>query len=302
MAFQWPSDLASGFGRRTFRARHDLHESALFSDEGLAELLDTYPRDRLGVYRFPPHGEGVTRAAHGRAPGIAGKDLLKAVREGEIWLNLRAVNRELPAFRDVEEAIFGSIEQAAGLRTRKRDVGVLISSPRVQVHYHLDIPLVCLVQLRGTKRLYLYPTGAPYAGAEQVEAIALRLQDEELAFETGFEDAAEMIELQPGMALTWPQNAPHRVENADCLNVSLSCEFMTLPALVRANALYTNGQLRRRLGLKPGLPGGPGPASLGKAALARGLKLVSRPPDAAPTPITFEVRAGSGEIAELHNA
>lgn len=302
MAFEWPSGMDAGFGRQTYRARHDLHESPLFSDEGLAGLLDTYPREKLGVYRFPPHGEGITRAAHGRAPDISGRDLLAAVRDGQIWLNLRAVNRQVEAFSEIEEMIFGSIEAAAGLRTRKRDVGVLISSPRIQVHYHLDIPLVCLVQVRGVKTLHLYPTGAPYAGAEQVEAIALRLQDEELTFRQGFEAGAEVIELHPGMALTWPQNAPHRVENADCLNVSLSCEFMTLPALLRANALYTNGQLRRRLGLDPALPGGAGPSVLGKAVIARGLKLVDRPPEAAPTPVTFEVQAGSGEIRDLADA
>ncbi len=302
MMFDWPGDMASGFGREVYRARHDLHESQLFTDAGLAELLDAFPRDKLGVYRFPPHGEGITRAAHGRAPDISGADLLKAVADGQIWLNLRAVNREIEAYGDVEAAVFGALEAASGIRTRKRDIGVLISSPRIQVHYHLDIPLVCLVQLRGVKRLHLYPTGAPYAGAEQVEAIAMRLQDEELTFEQGFEAAAQVIEMHPGMALTWPQNAPHRVENADCLNVSLSCEFMTLPALVRANALYTNGQLRRRFGLRPSLPGKPGPAAFGKAALARGLKLIARPPAAAPTPISFEVAAGSGAIRELRDA
>lgn len=302
MKFDWPGGMAAGFGREVYRARHDLHESELFTDDGLAELLDTYPRDKLGVYRFPPHGEGITRAAHGRAPEISGADLLNAVAQGEIWLNLRAVNREIEAYDKIEAAVFGALEDASGVRTRKRDIGVLISSPNIQVHYHLDIPLVCLVQLRGVKRLYLYPTGAPYAGAEQVEAIAMRLQDEELTFEQGFEAAAQVIEMHPGMALTWPQNAPHRVENADCLNVSLSCEFMTLPALVRANALYTNGQLRRRLGLRPSLPGKPGPAAFGKAALARGLKLIARPPAAAPTPISFEVAAGSGAIRELRDA
>ena len=302
MKFEWPAGMESGFGREVYRASHDLHERPMFTDAGLAELLDAYPRDKLGVYRFPPHGEGITRAAHGRAPDISGADLLKAVADGQIWLNLRAVNRELAAYGEVEAAVFDAIEAASGVRTRKRDVGVLISSPKTQVHYHLDIPLVCLVQIRGVKTLHLYPTGAPFAGAEQVEAIALRLQDEELTFEQGFETSAEVIELHPGMALTWPQNAPHRVENADCLNVSLSCEFMTLPALLRANALYTNGQLRRRLGLRPQLPGRPGPAVLGKAALARGLKLIARPPEAAPTPVTFEVAAGSGEVRELSDA
>ncbi len=301
MKFNWPENMADRFGTETFFARHDLHESALFSDTGLASLLDRYPREKLGIYHFPAHGEGTRVAAHGRAPGISGEDLLQAVRAGEIWLNLRAVNRKLSDYAELSERLFGQLDAAAGVRTRKRDVGVLISSPKVQVHYHLDIPLVCLVQIRGVKRLFLYPTGAPYAAPSQVEAIAMRLQEEELEYRSDFENQVHEVRLEPGMALTWPQNAPHRVENEDCLNVSLSCEFMTLGALMRANALFTNGHLRRRLGLRPQFPAPRHPATVGKAMLARGLKLIAAPPPKAPTPITFELVSGRGEIVDIAN-
>ncbi|MGB3625665.1 MAG: hypothetical protein WA989_07550, partial [Henriciella sp.] len=91
-----------------------------------------------------------------------------------------------------------------------------------------------------------------------------------------------------------PQTMPHRVQNGDMINVSLSCEFMTLPALIHANAIYTNGRLRRGFGARPRRPAGINPATLSKAALAQLMKKVGKvPPKAAPTPASFAVDLGA---------
>lgn len=302
MEFSWPDDTAGQFGTTPILGRHGLHESPLASDDGLAELLDAYPRDKLGVYTFPPHAEGRVEARHGRAPDIAGADLLEAVRAGRIWLNLRAVNEQVAAHEGLGDAVFGPLEAAAGIRTLKRDIGVLISSPGIHVHYHLDIPLVCLVHLRGAKTLYLYPPKAPFAPLDQIEAVALREREEDIAYRDDFEAEAAVFTLQPGQAITWPQNAPHRIQNGDSLNVSLSCEFMTPKALLRANAIYTNGVMRRSLKMQPRLPETVGPGLLGKAVMARGLKALRRGPPPQVTPITFEVDARTLDVVDLEPA
>jgi hypothetical protein len=50
--------------------------------------------------------------------------------------------------------------------------------------------------------------------------------------------------------LHWPLNCPHRIVNANCLNVSFTTEHMT-DELRNAYAVnYANGILRRTLGLK----------------------------------------------------
>jgi hypothetical protein len=299
MQFQWPDDSATRFRRDTLKATHDGHTSPLFEDDGLADLLDRYPREKLGVYKFPDHAEGKVKALHGDAPGVSGAQLLQAVKDGRIWLNLRAANRELPEYEDLKQQIFGQLESATGHKTLKQDVGVLISSPNIHVHYHLDIPLVCLVQMRGTKTLHLYPPEAPFAPPEQVECVALRETEEEITFQNSFDTSADAITLNPGDAITWPQNAPHRVQNADVMNVSLSCEFMTPGALLRANAIYTNGLLRRKLGWSPQLPPQNGVGVLTKAVLARGAKLVHRPPEKGPTPTTFRIDPNTGHAVDL---
>lgn len=294
--YAWEKAGKKEFGASVLQATHNAHESEQFSDEKLAELLDMYPREQLGIYKFPEHSDGVVKADHGRAPKLSGAQILNAVKTGQIWLNLRAVNRHVPAFSDLSDDTFSQLEQAFGVKTLKQDVGVLMSSPNIHVHYHLDIPLVTLVQLRGEKTLHLYPAKAPYRTTEAVEKIVRRTQDEELYFEHSFEDAARAIKLVPGMAITWPQTAPHRVQNSDSMNVSLSCEFMTMPAILRANAVYGNGLLRDKLGVKASYPETVGIGTMAKAALARLTKKLAPIAEKSPTPITFELME-DGEIS-----
>lgn len=299
MKFDWPADMASRFRNEIIRSKHDLHTSDLFSDEGLEELLDRYPREKLGIHAFPPHADGVVKAVRGQAPTASGATLLEAVKQGHMWLNLRNAGAYLPEHRQVEDAVFGQLEDATREKSFKRDVGVLISSPNKHVHYHLDIPMVCLVHLRGRKTVYVYPRDEPYAPQPQVESIALREQEEELTFQDRFDADAVKLEMGPGDAVIWPQTAPHRVQNADNLCVSLSCEFLTARALIRANAIYMNGLLRRKLGLNPQLGDRVGVGQLTKAALARAAKLIQPPPEGAPVPIAFELDEKTLDLVEL---
>jgi len=192
-----------------------------------------------------------------------------------LWINLRKANDHCEAYDALCSEMFDELDaRTPGLKTFKRDVGVLISSPNARVFYHLDIPLVTLWQIKGEKTMYVYPTGAPYVSDDQLEGIVLGETEEEIAYDPAFDESAEIVKMRPGVMASWPQNAPHRIDNSDCVNVSLSCEFMTLPALVRANALYTNGVLRRRYGKNPMIDKDGAAKKYAKAAFARAHKLV----------------------------
>lgn len=276
MSIHWQYVRHEKLDSNLLDAEHSLHQSPLFCDASLAALLDAYPRERLGIWTFGEHAEGDEKPIFGTANDMSGEDILEAVKKGRIWLNLRATNELVPHYADTADNIFDSLQSRMGQRIIKRDMSVLISSPGIHVHYHLDIPLVALLQVRGTKTLYLYPEAEQFAPTERLEAIALGEGDESLYFESTFDAHVHPVELKPGKGISWPQNAPHRVQNGDMMNVSLSCEFMTWPALFRANALYANGRLRRSFGARPGRPKGMAPATFGKAALARVFKKFER--------------------------
>ncbi len=284
----WDAEKTARFGREELRFRHTLHERPLFGDEGLEEVLDRYPRDKLGVFTMgedPVDWRSWRRGAAER--NMTGSRLLEAARTGRIWLNLRETNQHLLEYSALSDEIFGDMERhVPGLKTFKRDVGLLISSADAQVFYHLDVPNVTLWGVRGEKTLYVYPRHAPFVEEEQLERIVLRETPEQFAYEPAWDARAQVFRMEPGDMISWRQNAPHRVVNGPMLNVSLSLEYMTPEALLRANVIYANGVLRRSAGLQPRVQSGFGPVSLAKMGLARAAKAARRnaPVRTAPPP------------------
>ncbi len=292
MPVYWPDNAKTAFGTEILRADHPFDQSDLFTDDGLAHLLDHYPRHLLEIWSFGSDQAGKSPALKGRAPRLPGKDIVDAVKHGDVWLNLQRSNLELPDLKPIADEIYGSLEDTSGRRSRQRDMNLLISSPNVEVSYHIDVPMVALFQVRGHKRLWVYPRDRKFAPPEHVEQLIHMNRDSDLPYRDAFDEEARVFELKPGMGLTWPQLAPHRIRNANCLNVSLSCEFMTLESWVNTNAIYTNAFLRQNLKISPPALNGIGPVSLSKAAFASLHKaLQSQDRERASTPITFELDA-----------
>lgn len=268
----WTPAKAAAFTKSNLTFEHGLHERPMFGDAGLEELLDRYPREKLGVFTMGEDPVAWTTWRKGSAGTMTGSKLLEAAQSGRIWLNLRETNRYLDAYAALDAEIFAEKRARSGVKAFKRDLGMLISSADAQVFYHLDVPLVSLWQLRGQKRVWVYPVADPYVGQEVLERIVLKETAEQFTFDPAWDAGAEVHDLTPGKMVTWKQNAPHRIENGPMLNVSLSIEFMTPQALMRANVIYANGVLRRRLGARPRVQNGFTPTVLGKVAVARAAK------------------------------
>jgi hypothetical protein len=52
----WTDEKAAAFGKQTLNFTHDLHQRPMFTDEGLAEALEAYPRAKLGVFTMGEDG------------------------------------------------------------------------------------------------------------------------------------------------------------------------------------------------------------------------------------------------------
>lgn len=271
----WSEENKRDYDQRPLIAGHSLHEGNRFDDAGLAKLLDDYPRDKLGIYTMGQDPENWKTFVGGDAAELSGDEIIEAVKTGRIWLNLRAVNEDFDEYSELSEQMFKEVKSCTGQSTFKQDLGLLISSPNAQVFYHLDIPLVLLWQLRGVKKVWIYPNTADFAPDENIERIVLKETEEEFEFKPEYDAHAFTVDLEPGMFASWPQFAPHRIENKDMMNVSLSVEYMTIPGILRANMLYTNGFMRRRFGTTPSRNNDTGAKLWAKAVLARALKLTS---------------------------
>jgi hypothetical protein len=264
----WSNDRIEGFEKSVVRFRHTLAERPLFSDAGLVSVLNHYPREAMGIFTMGEDLEDWQSWRRGTAHGLDGAALLEAVRQGRLWLNLRHANEHLPEFAALCDEISAEKEKHLKTRILNRDLGLLISSPNARVFYHLDVPLSSLWQVRGVKRIWFYPRGEPFTDPAWLERCVHGVAEGQMPFATAWDAQAETFELTAGDMVTWPQNMPHRVDNGPTMNVSVSMEFMTPPARVRANVLHANGVLRTALGWTPQVQDRAGPALAAKLAVA----------------------------------
>lgn len=246
----WADEHTEKFQKETFKIKHDLISTGLFSDEALSELLDKHPKSELDVCAISDHPIYQYKFRTGDVRDVDGKTLIEAVKAGEIWMNLRTAMNIHPEYKAVLDNMYGEIAKLTGKKPFHARGAILISSPAAQVPLHFDATETILWHIRGQKRMYLYPQTEEFLPDEDYEALMFRTSEDYLPYNPAMEDAAEIHDLAEGEMITWPLNRPHRVENQTYC-VSVTTEYSTPESSVKNAAMYTNAVLRRKLGLNP---------------------------------------------------
>jgi hypothetical protein len=226
---------------------HRFCDHPLFSDAGLAGIIDGHPDDLtdLNINRFDADGR-LVKLMTGDRKGQGGAAVLEAVSRGELWVNLRHVNETHPGLAGLmAEMHAGLVAHNKRFKSARLDTNLLISAPGAKVPYHADQPEVMLCHVRGAKRIWVYPNGGKHLPDEHFEKVVLKETTEDIPSDRSYDANAKVFDLKPGQAIAWPHNAPHRVENLGTVNVSLSIEYMTWDGRRRLGAYYVNGLLRR---------------------------------------------------------
>ena len=238
------------FGRHAVNLGHPFAQSPLFSDAALGTQIERAPRGAYHVNTMDVTTHDPRTRREGVIEGLSGAETLDAIRRGHIWILLQNPDSYDARYGEMLRSIYAELEaRVPAFRSYKQKMSILISSPRVQVYYHADVPGQTLWQVRGSKRVYVYPNTAPFLPQPALERIVLGEAHEiSLDYQPWFDEHAQVIDLEPGRMLHWPLNCPHRIVNADCLNVSFTTEHWT-DELRNAYAVnYANGVLRRGLG------------------------------------------------------
>ncbi len=258
------------FGRRPLAATHNLHELDLFTDAALIGLLDHFPRKNLHALTM---GSDPARIENRLAlhDGVSGAELLQAVKNGRLWLNVTRVDRADRRYRTLIDQLYMQLaQQVSGFMPDFSQGTLLISSPHALVYYHADGPASVLWHIRGRKRVWVYPAlDERYVKREHLEDIFAGVRHEYLPYEHVFDRGAVVYDLEPGQWLAWPQNAPHRVTNLDSVNVSLSTEHFTRQSRQRARVYVANRFFRTRLGLRGLSAREEGPVAMMKTVVQR---------------------------------
>ena len=287
----WEEKHKSLWSTQPLLLEHRLHTLSLFDNETLARLIESYPRENYSIVLV---GERNARKLwrEGEIGGLSGAQVIEAIAAGRMWLNLRSVHTVDKRYAELLDQILDEMRARTGIAPIiSRNAGILISSPNAQVYYHADLPGQSLWQIRGTKRVYIYPPVAPFLTPEQIERIILSGVEVDMDYAPWYDEHATVVDLKPGEMAHWPLNSPHRVDNHDCLNVSMTVEYWTDP--IRRNVMMNcgNALLRHKLGITPKSYALTGPGFWLKALLQAGAKRsgMLRQQRKAARPVTFRL-------------
>lgn len=259
---------AEMFGEGFVKIQHRLLDSGLFTDEALARLIDRYPREYYHINNM--YGEGEDRVWRDGDKGeCSGEQVIAAVGAGTVWMNLRRFDIVAPEYHELIENAFADLAaKNPTLKTFKRESSLLVSSPDAKVYTHSDLGMICLWHLRGKKRVWVYPNDEKHVPPRVLEGIVLKETEEDsIPYTPEWDERGTPVDLEPGQAVSWPLNAPHRVNNTEGINVSVTTEFWTAEAFRKFGVYFTNGIIRRRFGFAPQSTKLYGPGALVKAGV-----------------------------------
>jgi hypothetical protein len=264
----WTRETAARWGREPLRLAHPWHADPLFSRQSLAEFIERCPASDYSLVRPGLRDDSTERRwREGELGGLSGDEVIATIERGGMWLNMRNVHRLDPRFDALLDRAHAELAgHMPGFRASAPRMGILISSPHAQVHFHADLPGQALWQISGAKRVFIYPPRAPYLPPPVLEQIALTAVEVGIPFDPAFDKDALVFDLAPGQMLHWPLNSPHRVENHGVLNISVTTEYWT-PEIRRSQMVtMANGFLRNHFGLSPTSRDISGPGFWAKAA------------------------------------
>lgn len=172
------------------------------------------------------------------------------------WIRLTRVDEVIPELRDVIHRFYADLSELHGFdvapRVYKTLPTLFVSSPGVVTPYHMDHTWNYLLQIRGSKTMYVFdPKDERVMNDRMRERFYVGQRQIERDPAAGEGVAYTMT---PGACVHNPVNAPHWVQNGPECSVSLSLG-LALHESNRLAKVHQVNYLLRRFGIEPASPG-----------------------------------------------
>lgn len=226
------------FGQAIQKLDHNILGADSFNDAQLLKLLDEHPENLMDIF-----AQGSSRACMRGA--ASSSVLLEAVRRGALDIRLRRLDQIDSYHGRLTGDMHKAFSSHMRVRTSDRKADLTLSSGEARSGYRVDTSDMSLWHLRGRKRIYIYPSGAPYVHPRRIQLMALKLGTDKIPYKREFEPDSIAIDLEPGEVICWPHLSPYRMDNLEDLNVSLHLGCMTMPSRLRMGSYYFDGFVNR---------------------------------------------------------
>lgn len=257
-----------------FAARHPLAGHPLFSIEALAKVADEACKRKGDVYVDAGDLTLADKWGTTPKPDMTIPEIIDRIETAGAWLVMKHVETD-PAYKallDEYEAFVREIAGPEGSRLLSNaEMLVFITSPRRKTPFHFDAEVNFLVQIQGSKDLWVCdPMDRSVTTEEEIELYYSGAMNAG-TYKPHAEKIARQFTLHPGDAVHIPTHGAHWVQNHDNVSISLSLN-MEFPQ--RYGDTYRANHYMRKLGLKPRPPGNSEFVDRSKAATIYGLRQV----------------------------
>lgn len=259
-ALRWieadPAAFREKFDRTGFAFAHGLAYHPLFALERLIELAKSLA-DTPGNLVYDA-GDVRVDQRWDEVPfcNVPAHVLIENIATAGAWILLKHANTR-PGYRELLDELLTDVEalaavDLAGTIKAKKSI-VFLNSPNRVTSYHIDHQCTFLLQIAGTKTISIFDRYDRDVLPE-TELERFWTRDENAArFKPAYQDRATVIELQPGMGVHIPVNAPHWVQNGPDVSVSLNINVDFHDGAL--GDIYRANYWLRRFGAKPLPPG-----------------------------------------------
>jgi hypothetical protein len=251
--------FAENYDRVPFGFSHNLHRLALFENEAIRSLCQTYathPEDYFVALSAPTAGTAFYSVA--KTP-LKPHEAFGQLTAGSYKILLKRLERHHRDFRDLLDALFNQVEERLRLHNLSDEVlrlesSIFISAPQATTPFHFDPEVNFFSQIEGEKIYHLYEPSV--LAEDEVEPLYVRATTDIGQVDLARRDpsAEHVFRLQPGAGLHQPQDAPHWVETVGSRSVSYTFVYETRRARKLSRVRSFNAYLRR-LHIDPARPG-----------------------------------------------
>ncbi len=242
------------FNRTAFSFSHSLSRSHLFELPRLIQLVRSLPREELHY----DAGDIRINQRWDQAPPceLSAVELIDRIENAGAWIIIRRAQKD-PEYREILDRCLAEAEDLVGIdlgnQTKVRDAIVFITSPGRISSYHIDRECNFLLQVQGEKVIYIFDKNDREVLPEQEIERFWTVDNNAAVYKEQFQNRAQAFHLKPDVGVHIPVNAPHWVQNANNVSVTVAMTFQfhdrDLANVYRANYLI------RKIGLVPLPPG-----------------------------------------------
>lgn len=205
-------------------------------------------------------------------------ETLTGIDDAKAFLSLLNVQID-PIYRELVGGVLDRVNELVAPRDPGmcyRGGWIFVSSPGTVTPFHFDKEHNFLLQIRGTKRVYVWDVDDTAVASELARDRFHHCHERKLlVWDETFRARAHVFDLRPGEGAYMPSTCPHMVENGDSPSVTMSFTYYT--DATRRNALLHKAHaILRERGFAPPPVGASPLLDAGLMAMSQTRRLLRR--------------------------